>query len=204
MTGNTVLVGVGVFDKSEEITRPLLALVCYLAGVAVAAFLNRHVHKGALWSKATTITLTIEALLMTVAEAAWIALRLHGVAGVPAQTYLAAVLGCLGFAIGLQSGAMLQLKLPGVVTTYITGTWTSLISGLTRLTTTEKREPPKQKLQFEERLMMQGGILAVYFLAALLTGWLFTHQPLAAGALSAASVWVVAVYAAFRKASPAT
>jgi hypothetical protein len=45
---------------------------------------------------------------------------------------------------------------------------------------------------------MQAGILTGYFLAAVLTGWLFSYAPMAVGALSAASVWIVAPYAAFR------
>lgn len=193
MTGNTVLVGVAVFDKSEGIVRPLLSLVCYLAGVAAAAFLNRHVRQGSIWSRATTITMMIEAVLIAGAEVAWVALRMHGV------KELFALLGCLAFAIGLQSGAMLQLKIPGAVTTYITGTWTNLISGLARLPNSKKPQEPNQKVQFAERLIVQGGILAVYILAAVLTGWVFVHQPLAAGALAAASVWTVALYAAFSK-----
>jgi uncharacterized membrane protein YoaK (UPF0700 family) len=96
---------------------------------------------------------------------------------------------------------MLQLKIPGIVTTYITGTWTTLMSGIVRFVAQRKREAPKQNLRFEERLLMQGGIIGVYFLSAVLAGWLFQHRPLAVGAVSASCVMVVALYAASRAGS---
>ena len=197
MTGNTVLIGLGLFTKGGDVLHPLLALGCYVIGAAAASYLTRKVRQGATWARAITLTLLLEAVIMGCAEAAWIAIHHFGPSA-HTDTYLAVLLGWVAFATGLQSGAMLQLKIPGVVTTYITGTWTNLMSGLVRLGTTERRDSPKKKLEFEERLLMQAGILASYFLAAVLTGWFFRHSPLAVGALSAASVWAVALYAAFR------
>lgn len=197
MTGNTVLIGLGLFTKGGDVLHPLLALGCYVAGAAAASFFTRKVRQGVTWARAITLTLLLEAVIMGCAEAAWIAIHYFG-SSAHTDTYLAVLLGWVAFATGLQSGAMLQLKIPGVVTTYITGTWTNLMNGLVRLGTTERRDSPRKKLEFEERLLMQAGILAAYFLAAVLTGWFFHHNPLAVGALSAASVWAVALYAAFR------
>ena len=45
-------------------------------------------------------------------------------------------------AMGMQSGAMVQLKIPGIVTTYITGTWTTLVSGLVRFARPEGQQEP--------------------------------------------------------------
>ncbi|MGC1361559.1 MAG: DUF1275 family protein, partial [Silvibacterium sp.] len=147
---------------------------------------------------AITFTLLLEAILMACAAAGWVAVQRHFGSNAVSQPYLTLLLGCVALAIGLQSGAMLQLKIPGIVTTYITGTWTILVSGLVQLATQEKRESPKQKERFEERLLMQAGVLVIYFLSAVLTGWLFRHMPLAVGALSATSVLAVAIYAAAR------
>jgi uncharacterized membrane protein YoaK (UPF0700 family) len=207
MTGNTVLTGMAIFQKNGDIAHPLLALVCYVLGVTMASIFTRRVHKGVIWARAITITLLLEALMMAGAEAGWIAISLHGYTGSEPLSPRILLLGCVAFAIGLQSGAMLQLRIPGIVTTYITGTWTTLMSGIVRFavrfSVEEKRESPKQKLHFEERLLMQAGILAVYFLSAVLAGWLFQHRPLAVGALAAASVMGVALYAAARSASVA-
>lgn len=54
---------------------------------------------------------------------------------------------------------------------------------------------PRRQLTFDERMIMQAGILAVYFLSAVLTGWLFRNAPSAVGGLSALSILIVAVYA---------
>jgi uncharacterized membrane protein YoaK (UPF0700 family) len=198
MTGNTVLTAIAVFQKGTEFTHPLLSIVCYALGVAVASFFARNIRQGVIWAHATTFTLLLEALIMAAAEAAWIAVQRSFFPSIAPLRPLSVLLGCVAFAVGLQSGAMLQLKIPGIVTTYITGTWTALMSGLVRFAAEEKRETPTQKLNFEERLLMQGGILVVYFLSAVIAGWLLRYIPLTVGALSAAPVLFVALYAAAR------
>jgi uncharacterized membrane protein YoaK (UPF0700 family) len=196
MTGNTVLAGMAVFQKGGHVSHPLLSLGCYALGVAAAAFFTRKVRQGVVWARAITRTLLLEALIMIGAAVAWIGLH-RSIPANPSRL-LTLLLGCVAFAIGLQSGAMLQLKIPGVVTTYITGTWTSLMNGLVLYATNREPKASRQRhqLSFDERLVMQAGILAVYFLSAVLTGWLFHHQPQAVGGLSALSILIVAVYAA--------
>lgn len=198
MTGNTVLTGLAIFQKNGDVVHPLLALICYAFGAAAASFFTRKVREGAVWARAVTFTLLLEALIMAAAEAGWIAARLNAFPGTAPAPPLTVLLCCVAFAIGLQSGAMLQLKIPGIVTTYITGTWTTLMSGIVQFARQRKRETPKQKIRFEERLLMQAGILAVYFLSAVLAGWLFQHRPMAVGAVCAACVMAVALYAAAR------
>ena len=105
------------------------------------------------------------------------------------------LLGGVALAIGIQSGAMLQLRIPGIVTTYITGTWTTLMRGLTRFVTREQHRPSGKKVEYEERMVMQGGILFAYLLSAVATGLLFRYARLAVGVLPALSVLLVAVYA---------
>jgi uncharacterized membrane protein YoaK (UPF0700 family) len=89
---------------------------------------------------------------------------------------------------------MVQLKIPGIVTTYITGTWTTLMNGLTRVRT----QPPDKKHELETRLGMQAAVLSAYFLAAVAAGCLFRYVPALVGALPALSVLLVALYG-FRK-----
>ena len=97
----------------------------------------------------------------------------------------------------MQSAAMLQLKVPGVVTTYITGTWTILTNGLTLLATRQPRLA-REKPKFEERLTLQAAVLVVYFLSAVLTGWAFRHAPAVVGGFSTVAVLLVAAYGALR------
>jgi uncharacterized membrane protein YoaK (UPF0700 family) len=187
MTGNTVLLGLAVFQKHGDLLHPFLSLLGYGAGVAIGSRIAGSISPtGASWPKAVSQALLLEGLVLLAAEVAWIALHLHPVSW-PALTLL---LPAVALAIGMQSGAMVQLKLPGVVTTYITGTWTTLLSSLA------KRD---QKAQ--ERLIVQAAVLTVYFLSAVLSGWLFRYQPLALGALPATAVLVVAILGLLQKPS---
>lgn len=194
MTGNTVLIGLAVFTR-HELTAPLLALCCYLLGTVAAAFATRRVGDRAFWPRAVSWTLLAEGLLLACAEAAWMA-RQH--APSTAHIPLPALLGCVGFSIGLQSGAMLGLRVPGIVTTYITGTWTTLARGLVRFEARKQDEPPREKRAFEERMLMQAGVVAVYFCAALLCGWLFRDWPAGMGIVPTTLVLAAAVYGLLR------
>jgi uncharacterized membrane protein YoaK (UPF0700 family) len=199
MTGNTVLLGISVFQRNGDLLHPAVSLLGYAIGVAVASLITRRMGAGVVWSKAISWTLLVEACLMAGAQAGW--MRTHRAVSLPQGAgALSAdlLLACVALAIGLQSGAMLQLKIPGVVTTYITGTWTTLMRGLVRLLVGQVPTRSTEESQFEGRLLMQAGILAVYFVSALLTGLLFRYLPLAVGALPTLCVLSVCGYSAFR------
>lgn len=188
MTGNTVLMGVAVFQDHGALLRPAVALASYAAGVLIGSLLTDDVRPDQEWSKTISWTLMVEALLLLSAEAGWIANQLH----TGHSPSLIPLLAILALAIGLQSSAMVRLQIPGIVTTYITGTWTTLLSGLVRLA--KHGRPPAQKLEVEHRLMLQAAVLSAYFLSAVMTGWLFQHFPIGAGAVPALSLFLVAVY----------
>ncbi|MGH9605690.1 MAG: YoaK family protein [Terracidiphilus sp.] len=199
LTGNTVLIGMSVFRMNADLLHPLLALVCNCIGVAIAAFLTRKVREGSSWPRAVSLTLLFEGIIIAGCEAGWVAsLRVSASRPRTVANGPEMLLGLVAFAIGMQSGAMLRLQIPGIVTTYISGTWTSLMSGAVRFVTRKERRPRRQNLAFEERLLMQGGILTVYFLSAVLTGWLLLHVPAGVGALPAAAVLVAAIYGLVR------
>jgi uncharacterized membrane protein YoaK (UPF0700 family) len=184
MTGNTVLLGLAVFQNHGDMLHPAIALACYAAGVVISSILNRNVSPGAVWSQAISRTLLLEGLLLLAAEVGWVAVQRHARYAPSLNVLLATV----ALAVGAQSGAMLQLKIPGIVTTYITGTWTTLLSGLALF---RKNSEPAIHREHEQRLAMQAGVLASYFFAAALTGWLFRHFPLAVGALPALAILLV-------------
>jgi uncharacterized membrane protein YoaK (UPF0700 family) len=201
MTGNTVFLGMSLFQRHGDHFHLITAVACYVAGVMTGSILTRNVQAESNenpWPRAVSRTLLLEATLLVFAEAGW-ATHLH-LTDSPrgALLPLDLLLGVVAFAIGLQSAAMVQLKIPGIVTTYITGTWTTLVSGLVRV----RSQAPGQKPEFEQRLMMQAAILTVYFLSAVLTGWLLRYIPAAAGALSAVSVLFVAIYGETRPLNP--
>jgi uncharacterized membrane protein YoaK (UPF0700 family) len=187
MTGNTVLLGLAVFQNHGDLLHPFLSLLGYGTGVVTGSLMvGRISPAGAVWPKAISRVLLLEGLVLLATEAAWIALHLHPVS----WSALALILPAVAFAIGLQSGAMVQLKLPGVVTTYITGTWTTLLSSLA-----------KRDQHAREQLIVQAAVLLVYFLSAVLTGWLFRYHSLAVGALPATAVLLVAIFGLLQKPS---
>jgi uncharacterized membrane protein YoaK (UPF0700 family) len=190
MTGNTVLLGLAVFQDHVHVLPLVVSLGFYALGAMLGSLLTGSVGPGTVWSRALSRTLLLEALLLLTAEAGWIAIHM-GAGHTPSLNLL---LATVALAIGMQSGAMVQLKIPGIVTTYITGTWTSLLTGLVRLAQQERQPAKGQDPGFEERLLMQAGVLCVYFLSVVLTGWFFRRLPLAAGVLPGLSVLLVAVH----------
>jgi uncharacterized membrane protein YoaK (UPF0700 family) len=192
MTGNTVLLGISIFHLQSDRLHPLIALCGYVVGTVLGTLITRRVQPGSVWAKSVSWTLFLEALLLIGAEVSWIA-----TAHSPSPRLEDGLLAIVATAVGLQSGAMVQLRIPGVVTTYITGTWTTLTNGLTLLATRSPRIE-RQKTRFEERLVLQAGILGIYFLSAVLTGWCFLHQPSLVGAIPATAVLLVAAYGGLR------
>lgn len=192
MTGNTVLAGIAVFHIATDVAHPLVALGGYFLGTVLGTWLSRKVPAGTLWAKSVSWTLFLESLLLAIAEAVWVATHHH-----PGHRLELALLGWIAVAIGLQSGAMIQLRIPGVVTTYITGTWTTLTSGLTLLVTRQPRAL-RDKTRLEERFELQAAILAFYFLAAVFTGWAFRYEAGLVGGTPTLAVLLAAAYGALR------
>jgi uncharacterized membrane protein YoaK (UPF0700 family) len=147
-----------------------------------------------IWSRAISWTLLLEGVLIGAAELGWIVIQKGWGLAVAERDVLSlnVLLGVVALGIGMQSGAMLPLKIPGVMTTYITGTWTTLLNGLVRFIT--RKQEPEQRTQLPGRLLMQAGVLTVYFGSAVLTGWLFRYVRLTVGALPAGTVLLVGVY----------
>jgi uncharacterized membrane protein YoaK (UPF0700 family) len=192
MTGNTVLLGVSIFLEHHDVLHPLISLMCYAAGVGFGSFLTRDVKEGSLWSKSTSSILLVESLILFAAAIAW----LYESAVLSARLK-DLMLGCVAAAIGLQSGAMLALKLPGIITTYITGTWTNLINGLVLMGIGRPRGRDNEA-SLEGRLFVQAGFLLVYFLSAVATGWIFHYIPALIGFLSTIPILIVGAYGAIR------
>jgi uncharacterized membrane protein YoaK (UPF0700 family) len=192
MTGNTVLLGIAIFGEHSDMLHPLVSMVCYAAGVAIGTFFTRKVRPGSVWAKSISGVLFIEAFLLVVGEVTWICVK-----GMPGPMLRCLVLGGVATAIGLQSGAMLPLKLPGIVTTYITGTLSTLVSGVVLLSSRRERVSGSQA-SFEDRLLIQGVFLVTYFVSAIAAGWAFRYMPVVIGGITSVPILIVAAYGAIR------
>ena len=192
MTGNTVLLGISIFLEHHDLLHPLISLMCYVTGVAFGSFLTRDVKEGSLWSKSISSVLLVESLILLAVAVAWLSKS-----AILSPSLKNLVLGSVATAIGLQSSAMLALKVPGIVTTYITGTWTTLTRGLVLIGIGRPRGSTDEA-SFEGRLFIQGGFLLIYFLSAVATGWIFRYIPVLIGFLSAIPILIVGAYGAIR------
>lgn len=195
MTGNTVLIGVAIAKVHGDLLHPLISLACYAAGVGAGTALTRTMITEGVWAKTVSWTLLLESFLIAGVEVAWAVLLTGSGAATVERNVLLAV---LAFAVGLQSAAMLRLSVPGIVTTYITGTLTNLMSGAARLLAGDKQLLKTGKKEFEERLLLQAGVLVCYLLSATAAGFLLRYVPAGAGALTAGAVTPAALYGLIR------
>lgn len=195
MTGNTVLIGVAAARLNGEVVHPLISVGCYAIGAVTGALLTRNIRSEGTWPKTVSWSLLLEAFILALAETRWA--MVDGGGPQPTASH-DGLLACVALAIGMQSGVMLQMKIPGVVTTYITGTWTNLMSEAARLLARRQEPQAEGAEKLEDRILLQGEILSVYLLSAFLAGLLLRYTPGAAGALPAAAVSLVATYGLVR------
>ncbi|MGH2864343.1 MAG: YoaK family protein [Solirubrobacteraceae bacterium] len=173
MTGNTVLLGIAIIAGSAVgVARSACAVVGFCLGVALAAR-GIGARRGRLWSRRVTIALLAEALTLA-ALASWAAVL--GTAG--SQVYWMIALS--GVAMGAQSAAVQAVAIPGVATTYITGTLTGAVAAAAAGTgkgETQLESPATQRL---------AAAIWITYLAAAIAG--------AAGArvAGAQAIWIAA------------
>jgi uncharacterized membrane protein YoaK (UPF0700 family) len=172
MTGNTVMLGYSAATRDwSHAAAAGSAIASYALGVFLGALLSRPVRRlvqqapagAVLWPPRITAMLCLELLVIVVAATLTVLLR---PVQSSAQAYALVSVGAV--AIGLQSAAMYSLKLPGVVTTYITGTWTTIAHGLAQLLDGEDRG--KLKLAGLKRLTLQSSVVTVYCASAAASG----------------------------------
>ena len=122
MTGNTLLLGIaaGQADAAAAL-RALTALAGFLAGAVLGAAIVERGPRTVVWSPEVTVALALELVILIALALAW------PVAGDVRLLIIAA-----GLAMGIQSAAALRIGVPGVATTYVTGTLMSLSARLVR------------------------------------------------------------------------
>jgi uncharacterized membrane protein YoaK (UPF0700 family) len=175
MTGNTVLLGVAIGQGLQENeVRLVLSLLGFCVGVMVGGILIERNYVQEDWPVIITKTLAIEAVLLAAFALVW---YLADPARNPALENILIVLSAL--AMGLQSAAVLRIGVSGIVTTYISGTWTSFVISLVHkfsqgkdANTTEPSARSKQN-----HLGLQFAVLFIYGLAAAISGLGEVHWP---------------------------
>ena len=177
MTGNTILLGLSIGRGNVASSlHSLAALGGFFAGALAGAFIIDR--KGNTWSYYVTISIAIETLIISILAIIW--LREPEVLNTQVL-YFSIVLSAI--AMGIQSATIWHLKIPGVVTTFLTGTITtigmSLVDGFKKSFGKKTNMPEFPELPLpktlEQRIELQVVVFLAYGGTAVLTGWLEYH-----------------------------
>jgi uncharacterized membrane protein YoaK (UPF0700 family) len=203
MTGNTVLLGLALAQgEALAALRSILALIGFTIGVFAGAMIVERESEPAEWPAAVTAALAFETLVLAIFTAA--STLFDSTRAV--VIYLLIILSA--FAMGIQSAAVRRLGVPGIATTYITGTLTTLMVDLlgwlrfiaARLPIAKpvgRREV--ERVPWEQRVGLLAGVVALYCLGALIGGALQVYSPPLASLFPLAAVTLVVVNAVIRQ-----
>jgi uncharacterized membrane protein YoaK (UPF0700 family) len=182
MTGNTVLLSIHLGQGDYLVAARILGvIVTFLLGATLGAWLGRGVPEKE-WSALAFRLIRMEKFTLLVFALGWLLWKEGNFA--PLQHFL---LGLLAVSMGLQSTALFRLAAPGVATTAITGTLTAMINGIFNLVML----PPEQAHADRERTQFQLGILFLYALGAVISGFCIVHFPITAGLIPLAAIAAV-------------
>ena len=127
VTGNLVVAGTAIGQGDPRmLANVALAVAAFAVGVVLGGLGVRSAGlSSARWPVQVTVLCLVELVVLLVLTGVWLA---TGGAPLGAARYVALVAAAL--AMGLQSAAFRLVPVPGVTTTYFTGTLTSLLVGL--------------------------------------------------------------------------
>lgn len=175
MTGNTILLGLSIGEgKLVSSMHSMAALLGFICGTFLGAFIVEKKEGG--WSSGVTRSIVIESLII----ATFSALSFYHAESISNFIlYLSIILSAI--AMGIQSATIRHLKIPGIVTTFITGTITSIgmsaVRGMRmgfKKNEKDNSEVPVAK-NLEQRLELQIMVFIAYGLTAVFTGWIEYH-----------------------------
>jgi uncharacterized membrane protein YoaK (UPF0700 family) len=204
MTGNTVLLGLALAQgEIFAALRSIVALIGFGAGAAAGAMIVERDDEESRWPRTVTKALVLEAVFLAAFALTW---GFGGSARGAAAVHLSIVL--LSLAMGIQAAAVRRLGVPGIATTYITGTMTSLmvdLVGWMRSAGASQRPASEGNIidessgiQWERRVGLLAGVMFVYGFGAFSGAVLQTHSPLLAAMSPLAGVAIVVVNASIR------
>jgi uncharacterized membrane protein YoaK (UPF0700 family) len=127
MTGNMVLLGISLGQADTALGRQIaVAVIGYIAGCYIGARITGPVVPGdRIWPPAVTRGLLVEVSLFALYAVGWWA-----VGGHPTGWATGGLLGVSALALGIQSATVRRFGVPGLSTTYLTGTLTTLVTSL--------------------------------------------------------------------------
>ena len=126
MTGNAVLLGLAIGQTQElQVAHSTAAIVGFVGGVVMAAKLVGPPRDRVVWSSRITFALALEFVVLLVFAVGWLVGSRASGHGLLVMIVLS------GLAMGIQSAVARRLAVPGISTTYITGTITALVAELT-------------------------------------------------------------------------
>lgn len=184
MTGNLVLLGIALGRGSlGQAGRAAVAVAAFAIGVAVSSRVATSRDNTApgdpTWPSHVVLALGIEAILELGLLVGWMA-----TGGRPGGSLEVLLVADSAIAMGIQSGAVRALGVPGLSTTYLTGTLTWIVSHLTG--GERPRDVAPQALSI-------AGMLAGAVVTAALIGWARQFAVLVpAGLVALVPVFVVA------------
>jgi uncharacterized membrane protein YoaK (UPF0700 family) len=203
MTGNTVLLGLAL-AQGEVLAalRSILALVGFSVGAFVGALIVERESQPQDWPAVVTNAIGLEAVILAIFAGTSF---LTGGAGV---TYFLIFL--FATAMGIQSAAVRRLGVPGIATTYITGTLTSLMVDLLGWLRSIAARLPAQRAEagagrkaspmpWEQRVGLLASVVGLYCFGAFVGGVLELNASPLAPLLPLAAVMLVVVNAFIRQ-----
>lgn len=186
MTGNVVLMGIALSEgRGADTGRSLFALLAFIIGNCLGAWFCSRLRGKETSPASITGVIALEATML-------LAYALLSALSPPVRQLTLAypLIALLGLSMGLQAAAVYRLGTPGVTTTAITGTLTTLLTGLMRtinflpMLTSGKRGSPAP-------FGLQGMVILIYCGGAAVSGALMLHAPVWAGVFPAVVVLVV-------------
>lgn len=127
MTGNMVLLGLASTGADWELARHVgLAIVSFVIGVATGTWISGQSSSGdSVWPPRVSAALGVEAVLLLSFLVVWeVTLADRDV------LIEQLLLGLAALSLGIQSSAVQRFGVPGLSSTYLTGTLTKLVAGL--------------------------------------------------------------------------
>ena len=194
MTGNTVLLGLALGQgQILAAVRSILALIGFSLGVTIGSMIVQRDDGHAAWPATVTRALALEAGLLGAFALVW-----HFTGPERSENILYVLIGLTAVAMGLQSAAVQRLGVPGVMTTYITGTLTSLMVDLGRRLSARLAwvKGPAATHKHERRIVLLSAVFVVYGCGALAGSFLQVHGFSFAILLPFISVGIVVLTAA--------
>jgi uncharacterized membrane protein YoaK (UPF0700 family) len=186
MTGNVVLLGIAVGQGHfSGALRTLGVLAVFLIAAGLGTWLGRCDNER-MWPRRMLYLVGLEAAVLVPFALGWFA-----AGGMAHGATANGLLALLAFAMGLQSATMLQLGVPGVGTTAVTKTMTSLMAGLTRFFPAWRKRAAAGNPANRQQVEIYALVVALYGIGAAITAVLMGHALRWAGMVPALTLLLI-------------